>query len=462
MTSTPARTAEAAPRSAVRRVALASGIGNAIELYDFIIYGLASAIVFNQVFFVTEDPLVGTLIAFLTMGAGFLSRPLGGLVFGHFGDRLGRKSMLVTTLTATGVCTFLIGLVPATAEIGLAAPFIVLALRLLQGFFMGGEQGGAFVMVTEHAPAGTKSFYGGWATGGSPLGSILGTLSFTLAASATGDAFLDWGWRLPFFASAVLVLVGLYIRLRLDESPEFTALERTDSTAAAPLVEVVGTAGMFVLAGILLNMGFNLTIFIINTFSMAFGTEALGMERSTILTAGLIGSAVHLVTCLTAAYLGDRLGMTRVMGIVTVLLIAWAFPFFWFFSSATATGATIAIVGGYAFAGIVWGPMAYWFTALFAPRFRYSGVSVSFQVGAVLGGGLSPSVSTWLLQISDGATWPISVYLVIGGLLALIGLTMGRTRIAQMQRPAVGQAAGQPPALQSSAQQPSAHRPSAQ
>lgn len=434
MTSSPAQTTSPAPRSAVRRVALASGIGNAIELYDFIIYGLASAIVFNQVFFVTEDPLVGTLIAFLTMGAGFLSRPLGGLVFGHFGDRLGRKSMLVITLTATGVCTFLIGLVPPTEQVGLTAPFLVLALRLLQGFFMGGEQGGAFVMVTEHAPHGTKSFYGGWATGGSPLGSILGTLAFTLAASATGDAFLDWGWRLPFFASALLVLVGLYIRLRLDESPEFTALERSDATAAAPLVEVMRTAGLFVLAGLLLNMGFNLTIFIVNTFSMAFGTEALGMERSTILTAGLIGSAVHLVTCLTAAYLGDRIGMTKVMTVGAGLLILWAFPFFWFFSSGTALGATIAIVGGYAAAGVLWGPMAYWFTALFAPRFRYSGVSVSFQVGAVLGGGLSPTVSTWLLRTFDGATWPISVYLVGGGVLALIGLALGRQRIARAQQ----------------------------
>lgn len=426
--SAPARQAD--PRrgdhSAIRRVALASGIGTAVELYDFIIYGLASAIVFNQVFFITEDPLLGTLISFMTMGAGFLARPLGGIVFGHFGDRIGRKQMLVITLTATGLCTMAIGMVPSAHSIGGAAAIIVVVLRVLQGFFMGGEQGGAFVLITESAPAGHKTFYGGWATSGSPVGSILGTLAFSLSAAVSGDAFLDWGWRIPFLASAVLIFVGLYIRLRLDDSPEFEEIKSRGERASAPLLEVMRRSAAILIAGVLVNAGFNATIFIVNSFSMAYGTEALGMERNTILMAGLIGSVAHLITVLASAKLADRVGMTPVMMVGCLLMIAWAFPFFAFFEGATTAGATIAIVGGYACSGVVFGSMAHWFSALFPPRFRYSGVSLSFQVGAVLGGGLSPTIATQLLRVSGGETWAISTYLVAAGVVAAIGLLIAK------------------------------------
>nr|WP_306439942.1 MFS transporter [Brevibacterium sp. 91QC2O2] len=422
---------ESPAATSVRRVAVAAGIGTAVELYDFIIYGLASAIVLNKVFFTLDDPLLGTLVAFATMGVGFLARPLGGIVFGHFGDRLGRKRMLVLTLTATGLCTALIGCIPAAATWGMAAPILVLLLRLCQGFFMGGEQGGAFVMITEHAPAGRKSFFGGFATAGSPLGSILGTLAFTLATALSGDAFLTWGWRVPFWLSLVLVAVGLYIRLGIDESPEFKRVKATGHVARLPLGRVLRTASFMLVAGILVNLGFNLTIFIVNSFSMAYGTEALHMDRQDILTAGLIGSVAHLVTVVGSAWLADKLGLTRVMATGAVLMLLWAFPFFWLFDLRTPVAATIAIAGGYAMGGVLFGPMAHWFTTLFAPELRYSGVAVSYNIGAVLGGGLSPTIATWLLSSFGGQSWPISLYLCLGAVFAVLGLCMARGHVRQ-------------------------------
>ncbi|WGW12972.1 MFS transporter [Saxibacter everestensis] len=428
--TSPTAPASAREQSAIRKVAAASGFGTAIELYDFLIYGLAAALVFNKLFFPLSDPIVGTLLAFATFGVGFVARPLGGLVIGHFGDRLGRRQMLVLTLTATGACTTLIGLLPTYDQIGVLAPVALVVLRVLQGFFMGGEQGGAFLMVTEHARPGTKAWYGSWATSGSPVGSFLGIGIFTIMSAVSGDQFLTWGWRVPFLLSAILVLVGIYVRLGLTESPEFEELRGTNRTVKLPLGQVLRTSPGLIVAGILVNMGFNMFIFIINTFSISYGTETLGMQRSTLLNAGLLGSVSMLVTVLLASRLADRIGLTRVMVAGGIFLVLFAFPYFWLFQTADPAFVTWAIVLGYAGGGVIFGPMAAYYAALFDGQVRYTGVSLSYQVGAVLGGGFSPAIATWLLQTFDSSTTSISAYLAFGALLALAGLWWTRHRIA--------------------------------
>src|SRR5690606_11247379 len=260
--SQPAATAgrtPTAPRE-MRKIAGASAIGTGIELYDFLIFGLAAGLVFPKLFFPESDPLVGSLLSFMTFGAGFLSRPLGGIVFGHFGDRFSRKTMLVISLVATGACTVAMGLLPTYATVGVLAPILLVALRVLQGFFMGGEQSGAFLMVTVHAPTGRKSFYGAFVTAGSPIGSILGIGVFNIVAVATGPAFGEWGWRIPFLASAVLIAVGIYVRLGIAESPVFRTMAADKTVTKLPLASVLATALPLLLGGVLVNLGFNLFI----------------------------------------------------------------------------------------------------------------------------------------------------------------------------------------------------------
>jgi len=419
---------EVDPRQ-VRRVAAASSFGTGIELYDFLIFGLAAGLVFPKLFFPGSDPLVGTLLSFMTFGAGFLARPIGGLVFGHFGDRVGRKLMLVITLTTTGVCTVLMGLLPTYEQVGALAPTLLVVLRVLQGFFMGGEQGGAFLMVTEHAPIGSKAFFGSFATAGSPIGSILGIGAFTLVSQATGADFLTWGWRLPFLLSAVLVGIGIYVRLGLRESPVFRAMQSIERPSRLPLAEVLRHGWFVVLAGILVNLGFNLFIFIINSFSVAYGTQSLKMARTDILVVGLWGSLAMLVTVVVASRLADRFGLVRIMLIGGIFQVVWAFPYFLLFGTGQVGPMAVAVVVGYIGSSFIFGPMAAYYASLFEPGHRYSGVSLSYQVGAVLGGGLSPSIATWLLQRFHGGTTGISIYIALGGVLSVLGLLMSRNRV---------------------------------
>ncbi|WP_306748414.1 MFS transporter [Saccharothrix yanglingensis] len=415
--------------SKVRRVALASSAGNAVELYDFLLYGTASALVFDKLFFPSFDPRIGTLLAFATFGAGFLARPLGGVVIGHFGDRIGRRSMLVLTLTATGVCTALIGLLPTYSSIGIAAPLLLVLLRLVQGFFLGGEQGGATLMAVEHAPPGRTGWYGSWTFLGSPLGLLLANGAMAASTAVSGDAFLDWGWRVPFLLSLVLVGVGLYVRLSVEESPEFRAARESRGTVRLPVAEVLRRSWRTVLLGAGVNLGFTMFIFVVATFAVSYGTRQLGMTRATLLNAGLIGAFTQAVAILVFARLSDRVGRLPVMLGGAVFLGLYAFPFFRLLETRSTGLVVLAMVLAFTGSAALFGPMPAYYAELFGTRVRYSGVSLSYQLGAVLGGGLSPIVATWLL----GATpthdsWPISLYLVAGALVsALCLLGIGET-----------------------------------
>jgi MFS family permease len=411
--------------SSVRKVALASAAGTTIELYDFLIYGTASAVALPKLFFPAGDPTVATLLAFATFGVGFLVRPLGAAVIGHFGDRVGRRPMLVLTLTMTGVCTALIGVLPSYATAGLAAPVLLLILRLSQGFFLGGEQSGAALMVVEHAPERRRTWYGGWTFLGSPLGLFLGTAMFSIATAASGEAFLGWGWRIPFLASVVLVAVGVYMRVGIEESPEFKEIRAAHRVTRVPLAEVLRTSWAKVLLGVGVNIGFNAFVFILVAFVLNYWTAVHHLPQQQVLTASLVGGAAQVVSILIACRIADAVGRTPVMLTGAVFIIVFAFPLFWLIDTGSFGALVVALALAYAGSGVLFGPMAAYYATLFEPRLRYSGAAFSYQLGATLGGGLSPLVATALLGVDHGRAWPISLYLVLGGLisaLCLLGL----------------------------------------
>ncbi|GLZ29940.1 MFS transporter [Lentzea sp. NBRC 105346] len=398
----------------VRKVALASAAGNAIELYDFLLYGTASALVFDKLFFPAFDSRIGVLLAFATFGAGFLARPLGGVVIGHFGDRLGRRAMLVITLSATGLATALIGVLPTYEQAGLAAPLLLVLLRVLQGFFMGGEQGGASLMAVEHAPPGQAGWYGSWIFLGSPLGMILANLSVVFATNVSGPDFLVWGWRVPFLLSLVLVAIGLYVRLSVSESPVFSA----DDAVRLPIADVLRNSWRTVLLGAGVNLGFNMFIFVLSAFALSYGRKQLGIPQSTLLWAVVIGCVGQAIAVPLFARLSDRIGRLPVMLGGAIFIGVFAYPLFWLLDARLVL---VAMVLGLIGSGALFGPMPAYYAELFRTRVRYSGVSLSYQLGAVLGGGLSPFIATALLGYG---TWAISLYLVVGAVVSAVCLVV--------------------------------------
>jgi len=410
-------------RVPVGRVALASFVGTAIEWYDFFIYGTAAALVFGQLFFPpNEDPLIGTLAAFATYAVGFAARPVGGVVFGHFGDRVGRKSMLVITILTMGLATFLIGLLPTYAQVGIWAPVLLVVLRLIQGFSVGGEWGGAALMTVEHAPEGRRGYYGSWTMAASPAGAMLATGAFALVSGLPDEQFLAWGWRLPFLLSIVLVGVGLFIRLRILETPAFERIKEAGAEARLPVVEAVREHPRSVLLAAGMNLGFNTFIFVLFTFMLSYATTQLGLPRGVVLQATVVGGAVQIVSVLAFSALSDRVGRRPVMLAGAAFLALYAFPLFWLVNTGNAALIFLALAIGFLGSAAIFGPMAAFIAESFDTKVRYSGASLGYQMGAVLGGGLSPFVATALLAWSGGASWSVSVYLVLGALMSLVSV----------------------------------------
>ncbi|MFG3254925.1 MFS transporter [Streptomyces sp. NPDC048172] len=403
------------------RLAAAQIIGTTIEWYDFFIYGTASALVFNKVFFPDLSPLIGTLLALATFGAGFLARPVGAILFGHFGDRAGRKKMLVTTLLLMGLSTVAIGLLPSYAQIGAAAPLLLLALRIVQGMAVGGEWGGAALIGIEHASPRRKTLFGSFAQLGSPLGLVLATCAFLLVTLGS-DAWLEtWGWRIPFVASALLIPVGLIIRKKIHESPDFEAArkqdkqDKGDKRTSLPVAEVFRTDWKRILIGTGAFSGVFVTYYLLTTFTVVYATETLGMSTSITLPANLV-AALSEGAFVVGALLAPRFSARRVATVSAVGLLLWAYPAFALVSTENPALLYLGVGISMAFVGAGYGVLAADVALLFRPEVRYTGASLCYGLAGTVGG-ITPSVSTYLFDVTD------SVYSVAGltaGIAALM------------------------------------------
>ncbi|WP_328923974.1 MHS family MFS transporter [Streptomyces sp. NBC_00190] len=417
--------ATAAPaRSGIARIISASLIGTTIEWYDFFLYGSAAALVFNKLFFPSSEPLVGTLLAFLTYAIGFAARPLGGVVFGHYGDKIGRKKLLVLSLLMMGGATFAMGLLPTHASIGVGAPVLLTLLRLVQGFALGGEWGGAVLLVSEHGDDKNRGFWASWPQAGAPGGNLLATGVLALLAAVQSDeAFLAWGWRIPFLLSGVLVVIGLWIRVSVSESPLFLeAQARAAEQAAAgagekpPVVEVFRTNWRGVLTAVGTRLGENISYYVLTAFLLVYVTTHLGLSKSDGLNAVLIGSAVHFVTIPAWGALSDRIGRRPVTLIGSVGMTGWAFAFFAMLDSRSFPVIATAVTVGLLFHGAMYGPQAAFISEMFDTNVRYSGASMGSQLASIIGGALAPIIAVALLD-DYGSSLPISVYLAAAAVI---------------------------------------------
>jgi MFS transporter, MHS family, shikimate and dehydroshikimate transport protein len=405
----------------MRRIVASSIIGTAVEWYDFLIYGTASALVFNKLFFPLSDPALGTIAAFGTYGVGFLARPLGAAIFGHFGDRIGRKTMLAMTIVIMGVGTFLIGLLPTYSQIGLAAPVLLVVLRLLQGIGLGGEWAGAVLMVVENAPTKNRGLLGAMVQLGYPIGNLAAIGALTLLAQLPEPAFLAWGWRVPFLVSLLLAGVGFYIRMQLEETPVFREIEARNAVAKLPLVEVLTQHSRAFFTAIGLKLSEISYVSIAGVFAISYVTGKLGLPRSIILNAILISAAIAFAAIPLFGWLSDRLGRKTLFYASCAFAIVFAFPMFWLFDTKDALLITVAVIAAITFGQIIgFGVGAPWYAELFAARLRYSGASLGFQIGAAISGGLTPFAAATFMAWTGGATWPISAYLIVLALLTLI------------------------------------------
>lgn len=404
-----------------RQIVWSSVIGTTVEWYDFLIYGTASALVFNKLFFPSIDPVVGTIAAFGSYAVGFLARPLGGIVFGHFGDKIGRKAMLSLTIIIMGLGTFLIGCLPTYSQIGVWAPILLVTLRLVQGIGIGGEWGGAVLMVVESVPAHRRGFFGSIVQLGYPLGVILSIGAFALAGLMPEAEFLAWGWRLPFLASAFLVGVGLFIRLRLHETPSFQRVKQRAAVAKIPVVEILTEHPRTFLKAVGLKVSEIAYVSIVTVFSISYVTGQLGLPRSVILNGILIAAIIELFTIPLFGWLSDRYGRRTLFVVACLFSIVFAFPLFQLLDTRDPTVITLTVAVALSFGqGIMFGTGAAWMSELFDARLRYSGASLGFQVGAALSGGFTPLIAAALLTWSSGATWPISVYLIVLACVTLV------------------------------------------
>ena len=416
------------PATPIRRVVLASFIGTTIEWYDYFIYGTAAALVFNKLFFPSLDPFTGTVAAFGTFAVGFFARPIGGLVFGHYGDKLGRKTMLVTTLVMMGVATFLIGCLPTYAAIGVAAPVLLVVLRFIQGFGVGGEWGGAVLMAVEHGHKGRRGFYASWAQAGVPIGLLLATGIFSLLnTQLTDEQFIAWGWRVPFLIGILLLAVGLYIRLAILESPLFKKLQEEEPDRPAPIREVLRKHPRNILIAMGARFAENASFYIFTVFIYAYARDQLQLDRQVILNGILIASAAQFVAVPCFGALSDRVGRRPVYLFGAVFTALFAMPFFLLMNTQTPGLITLALVLAVAVGhAAMYGPQAAFFSELFGTRVRYSGISLGYQLASPFAGGLAPIIAAVLLKWSGGNPWPVAVYLIITCLITLTAIRFAK------------------------------------
>ncbi len=405
----------------MRRIVWSSVIGTAVEWYDFLIYGAATALVFNKLFFPADNPALSTIAAFGTYAVGFLARPLGAAIFGHYGDRIGRKAMLAITIVIMGLGTFLIGLLPTYQQIGIAAPVLLVVLRFLQGIGIGGEWGGAVLMVVENAPVRKRGFLGSMVQVGNPIGNLAAIGVFALATQMPESDFLTWGWRIPFLLSIVLIAVALYIRLKLEETPAFLQLKAKNEVVTMPIVEIFTHHRRAFFTAVGLKISEIAYASIAGVFVISYATTQLALPRSVILSGVFWASFVALFTIPLFGWISDRVGRKTMFYASCLFCMLFAFPLFWLLDTRNPTIVTMTVIVAISCGQMVmFGIGAPWYSELFTARLRYSGASLGFQVGAALSGGLTPLIAASLLAWSGGATWPVSLFLIACALLTTL------------------------------------------
>lgn len=402
-------------KASLASIVFAGSIGTIIEWYDFLIYGTAAALVFNRVFFPNFDVTSGFLASLGTYAVGFLARPFGAALFGHFGDRVGRKTMLMITMTVMALGTFAIGLLPTYGQIGVWAPILLVSLRLIQGIGLGGEWGGASLVVLEHAPANRRGLFGAIIQIGFPLGLITSSGAFKLASSMPDASFQEWGWRIPILASIVLLGVGWFVRARVPETPVFREIKRRGDISASPVSEVFLKNAKNFLIAVGLKISEVSWVYILTVFMVFYATTKLGMAKAVLLDAIVLAAAIELVTIPFFGWLSDVAGRRTLYFLGVLFTIGFAYPLFWMFDTRDPAIVTLAVVLALNFGhGTMFGLQSAFFPELFGTRVRYTGASLGFQVSAAIGGGLSPVLATYL---ADAGRVPL---LLIG--LALVTL----------------------------------------
>jgi metabolite-proton symporter len=434
MTDAPAGTLTALERSQRRRAVLASTVGTTIEWYDFFLYGTAAALIFPSLFFPNEAAFTGILLSFGTQFVGFASRPIGAAIFGHFGDRVGRKGTLVITLLLMGIATFLIGLLPTYATIGVAAPVLLTLLRVAQGIGVGGEWGGSVLLSMEWGSHKRRGLMASWPQMGVPLGLILSTGAVKITSSLTGDNFDTWGWRIPFLFSVVLIGVGLYVRLRVLESPEFTAVRKEERVIKQPLLEVIRTQPREILTSALVRMSEQAPFYIFITFVLTYGTTQLKFDRGELLNDTLIAATVGLVSVPLFGALSDIIGRRTMYALGIIGTAAYAFPYYGLLNTQRPGLVLLAIVLSLVFHDMQYGPQAALISENFGTNLRYSGAGLGYQLASVIAGGPAPLIAAKILE-STGSTTGISWYIIGCCVIAMAALLLMPRRVdAEDQR----------------------------
>jgi len=410
-------------RSQRRRAVTASTVGTTIEWYDFFLYGTAAALVFPKLFFPDSSAYVGVLAAFGTQFVGFAARPIGAAIFGHYGDRFGRKSALITTLMLMGVGTFLIGCLPTHANIGFMAPVLLTLLRLIQGIGVGGEWGGSVLLSMEWGSAKRRGFMASWPQLGVPLGLLASTGMVKLMSNVSGDSFETWGWRVPFLLSAVLVGVGLYVRLRVMDSPDFTVVKKEKAVVKAPVLQVIKTQPREILTSAFVRMSEQAPFYLFITFVLAYGTKKVGFTKDELLTDTMVAAALGLISVPFFGYLSDLIGRRLMYGIGIVSTAIFAFPYFGLLNTKVAGMALLAIVISLLVHDMQYGPQAALIAENFGTNVRYSGAGLGYQLASVIAGGPAPLIATWILK-NTGSSIGISWYIVGCCVVSMIALIL--------------------------------------
>ncbi|KRF54856.1 MFS transporter [Bacillus sp. Soil745] len=416
----------------MRRILIASLVGSSIEWFDYFLYGTVSALVFNQLFFVNEDPTIGLLLSYASFALAFFIRPFGGVIFSHIGDRIGRKKTLVLTLSLMGVATFGMGLLPTYQAVGIWAPILLITLRLVQGMGIGGEWGGALLLAVEYAPAEKRGLFGAIPQMGVTIGMLLGTVALSIMTLLPENAFMTWGWRIPFIFSALLVFFGLWIRKGIDETPSFKKVKESGEVPKLPIVETLKNYWREVLIAVGAKVVETAPFYIFSTFVVSYATANLGFSRTATLTAVMIATIITTILIPIMGNLSDKLGRKKLFIGGTIGMALFAFPYFWLLQQKSVLLLIVATVIGL---GVIWAPitavLGTMFSEIFDAKIRYTGITLGYQIGAALAGGTAPLVATALLDKFNNSYVPVALYIIFASVLSLAAIWAVKDRSNQ-------------------------------